>query len=155
MALQRRGLRKCEFFSTFPVKKVFHLLSIQKLVVPLHSQTRNNGSENFWCGSSAWLEYMPVTHGVAGSSPVRTAKSSKILGLFFYLYHNRKNPQASPLICKSSTHTDLKYMRTAAKLTTYGPKFRQSGQNLNHHCHILLNISNFILKIQANSLSIQ
>ena len=27
-----------------------------------------------WCGSSAWLEYMPVTHGVAGSSPVRTAK---------------------------------------------------------------------------------
>ena len=26
-----------------------------------------------WCGSSAWLEYMPVTHGVAGSSPVRTA----------------------------------------------------------------------------------
>ena len=25
------------------------------------------------CGSSAWLEYMPVTHGVAGSSPVRTA----------------------------------------------------------------------------------
>ena len=24
-------------------------------------------------GSSAWLEYMPVTHGVAGSSPVRTA----------------------------------------------------------------------------------
>ena len=29
--------------------------------------------KKFWCGSSAWLEYMPVTHGVAGSSPVRTA----------------------------------------------------------------------------------
>ena len=29
---------------------------------------------DYWCGSSAWLEYMPVTHGVAGSSPVRTAK---------------------------------------------------------------------------------
>ena len=27
-----------------------------------------------WCVSSAWLEYMPVTHGVTGSSPVRTAK---------------------------------------------------------------------------------
>ena len=27
-----------------------------------------------WSGSSAWLEYMPVTHGVAGSSPVQTAK---------------------------------------------------------------------------------
>ena len=27
-----------------------------------------------WCGSSAWLEYLPVTQGVAGSSPVRTAK---------------------------------------------------------------------------------
>ena len=26
------------------------------------------------CGSSAWLEYMPVTHGVASSSLVRTAK---------------------------------------------------------------------------------
>ena len=25
-------------------------------------------------GSSVWLEYVPVTHGVAGSSPVRTAK---------------------------------------------------------------------------------
>ena len=27
-----------------------------------------------WCGSSAWLEYLPVTQGVAGSSPVRTAE---------------------------------------------------------------------------------
>ena len=25
------------------------------------------------CVSSVWLEYMPVTHGVTGSSPVRTA----------------------------------------------------------------------------------
>ena len=35
------------------------------------SNERNEMIE--WCGSSAWLEYMPVTHGVAGSSPVRTA----------------------------------------------------------------------------------
>ena len=31
-------------------------------------------SNNEWFGSSVWLEYVPVTHGVAGSSPVRTAK---------------------------------------------------------------------------------
>ena len=30
-------------------------------------------SNNEWFGSSVWLEYVPVTHGVAGSSPVRTA----------------------------------------------------------------------------------
>ena len=28
---------------------------------------------NYWCGSSVWLEYRPVTPGVAGSSPVRCA----------------------------------------------------------------------------------
>ena len=36
------------------------------------------------CGSSAWLEYMPVTHGVAGSSPVRTAKSDWKQSLFCF-----------------------------------------------------------------------
>ena len=30
--------------------------------------------KTFWSGSSVWLEYMPVTHGVASSSLVRTAK---------------------------------------------------------------------------------
>ena len=30
-------------------------------------------SQTIKVGSSAWLEYVPVTHGVAGSSPVRTA----------------------------------------------------------------------------------
>ena len=30
-------------------------------------------------GSSAWLEYMPVTHGVAGSSPVRTARKKELI----------------------------------------------------------------------------
>ncbi len=43
-----------------------------------------------WSGSSAWLEYMPVTHGVAGSSPVQTAKNKikplifNILGVLFF-----------------------------------------------------------------------
>ena len=36
--------------------------------------------ENYcWCGSSAWLEYRPVTPGVAGSSPVRTAKELQVV----------------------------------------------------------------------------
>ena len=30
-------------------------------------------------GSSVWLEYMPVTHGVASSSLVRTAKQRRAL----------------------------------------------------------------------------
>jgi hypothetical protein len=33
---------------------------------------------------------MPVTHGVAGSSPVRTAKSSANAGLFFVGYLPKK-----------------------------------------------------------------
>ena len=48
-----------------------------KNIVTLHSQSGNDDTERKqkpWCGSSAWLEYMPVTHGVAGSSPVRTAE---------------------------------------------------------------------------------
>ena len=28
-------------------------------------------------GSSVWLEYLPVTQGVAGSSPVQTARLQK------------------------------------------------------------------------------
>ncbi len=46
-----------------------------KMCLPLHSQTALKSSLfPTRCGSSAWLEYMPVTHGVAGSSPVRTAE---------------------------------------------------------------------------------
>ena len=36
-------------------------------------QVAEKCSSNYWFGSSVWLEYVPVTHGVAGSSPVRTA----------------------------------------------------------------------------------
>ncbi len=38
------------------------------------------------CVSSVWLEYMPVTHGVTGSSPVRTAKAFPSREGFFVLY---------------------------------------------------------------------
>ena len=47
-----------------------------------------------WSGSSVWLEYMPVTHGVASSSLVRTAKlkkSSRALGTFFVTQTPRKS----------------------------------------------------------------
>ena len=37
------------------------------------------------CGSSAWLEYMPVTHGVASSSLVRTAVERGMSNLDFGL----------------------------------------------------------------------
>ncbi len=42
----------------------------------------------FRCVSSAWLEYMPVTHGVTGSSPVRTAATAFLSGRLccFYAY---------------------------------------------------------------------
>ena len=49
--------------------------------------TRNSETKRIpnWCGSSAWLEYMPVTHGVASSSLVRTASCAlpKRAQLFF------------------------------------------------------------------------
>ena len=48
------------------VSKILHTFAIPKRRDPLRGED--------WCGSSAWLEYLPVTQGVAGSSPVRTAK---------------------------------------------------------------------------------
>ena len=61
-------------------------LAVWKICLPLHPQSREKARIKEWCGSSAWLEYMPVTHGVAGSSPVRTAKPAKMIlqALFFY-----------------------------------------------------------------------
>ncbi len=53
---------------------------VLKKVVSLHSKR---------CGSSAWLEYMPVTHGVAGSSPVRTAKRLSFRQPFLFVIINR------------------------------------------------------------------
>ena len=47
-------------------------------------------------GSSVWLEYMPVTHGVASSSLVRTAKqqrSSPRRELFLSTYSKKVRPR--------------------------------------------------------------
>ncbi len=38
-----------------------------------------------WFGSSVWLEYLPVTQGVAGSSPVRTARREAFTLPFFVM----------------------------------------------------------------------
>ena len=43
-------------------------------------------------GSSVWLEYMPVTHGVASSSLVRTAKRKEALSIeSFFCAINRSD----------------------------------------------------------------
>ena len=46
------------------------------MFVLLHPLSRKKAQveKKDWSGSSVWLEYMPVTHGVASSSLVRTAK---------------------------------------------------------------------------------
>ena len=55
-------------------KKCAKICRIGKMVVTLHSQIGETEMQTLKrCGSSAWLEYMPVTHGVASSSLVRTA----------------------------------------------------------------------------------
>ncbi len=60
-------------------------LSVTKKVVLLHPHLRKRSfTECKRFGSSVWLEYMPVTHGVASSSLVRTAKQrSSLLRAFF------------------------------------------------------------------------
>ena len=52
------------------LKKICHLT--QNNYICNHKTEKTVNGED-WCGSSAWLEYLPVTQGVAGSSPVRTA----------------------------------------------------------------------------------
>ena len=59
-------VRKCAFFFLY-AKIILRNKNIQ-----LYLQSQNG--KNYWCGSSVWLEYRPVTPGVAGSSPVRTAR---------------------------------------------------------------------------------
>ena len=56
------------------------MILVKKKSVLLQSQSKRRS------GSSVWLEYMPVTHGVASSSLVRTAKQkSSLSGLFYYI----------------------------------------------------------------------
>ena len=38
-----------------------------------------NRTKDYWCVSSAWLECLPVTQEVTGSSPVRTAFLIKLV----------------------------------------------------------------------------
>ena len=68
----------------------------KKNIVSLHLLLREETLEKTkWFGSSVWLEYMPVTHGVASSSLVRTAKKNNennskesiIRTLYFFIYN--------------------------------------------------------------------
>ena len=52
--------------------------SVSKMFIPLQTQMNERS------GSSVWLEYMPVTHGVASSSLVQTAEKGRKLSPFFY-----------------------------------------------------------------------
>ena len=56
------------------------------------NRERKQRKKNLMVRQFSWLEYMPVTHGVTGSSPVRTAK--KILVHFesgFFISYKWKN----------------------------------------------------------------
>ena len=54
------------------------LLQIKENVLPLQPQSREIAKlRNKNNGALVQLEYMPVTHGVTGSSPVRTAEVCK------------------------------------------------------------------------------
>ncbi len=68
-----------------------------------------------WCVSSVWLEYMPVTHGVTGSSPVRTARCpNKFSLVHFYTLSKRRL-----LWCVSSVW--LEYMPVTHGVTGSSP----------------------------------
>ena len=56
-----------------------NILLVCKMFVLLHPLLRGKArlKKTKRSGSSVWLEYMPVTHGVASSSLVRTAKQKK------------------------------------------------------------------------------
>ena len=53
------------------------MLRVIKIAVSLHR------SKQSWCRSSVWLECLPVTQEVDGSSPFGTAKKRRSNRLFF------------------------------------------------------------------------
>ncbi len=73
--LEEDGMVVLEHPATFSFSGSEHFIKEKKNIAYI-CPPKQSGS-----GSSAWLEYVPVTHGVAGSSPVRTAPhiSSKLL----------------------------------------------------------------------------
>ncbi len=58
------------------LKKYFASLQNVRTFAPAFERG-SRSEKTVWSGSSVWLEYMPVTHGVASSSLVRTAKHKK------------------------------------------------------------------------------
>ena len=69
------GIVCCELFSEILI--FFLCWMKKKSYFCTRIWEKKERSLTWWCkrsGSSVWLEYMPVTHGVASSSLVRTAK---------------------------------------------------------------------------------
>ena len=58
------------------------MLQVNKKVVSLHRSKQN------WCRSSVWLECLPVTQEVDGSSPFGTAKWNDLqnCSIFFVFF---------------------------------------------------------------------
>ena len=63
------------------------MLQVNKKVVSLHRSKQN------WCRSSVWLECLPVTQEVDGSSPFGTANKEmlEMTSLFCFKDHTKKS----------------------------------------------------------------
>ncbi len=92
--------------------------------LPLHKRSFCKSFFLLRCVSSVWLEYMPVTHGVTGSSPVRTA-STEIHFAFPLL-------SFTPLWCVSSVW--LEYMPVTHGVTGSSP-VRTASSLQQGSCH--------------------
>ena len=70
------------------VKIFIKLLQNKKKYLSLQTQKGTGEFPTKMVRQFSWLEYMPVTHGVAGSSPVRTAKEKALIlnriGVFLF-----------------------------------------------------------------------
>ncbi len=127
MADTQKNPKESSFFS----QKKFGGLKIRCTFALRLTRKRSKNSRS---GSSVWLEYMPVTHGVAGSSPVQTAKLLKrelflcpiISHAFIFIFSanplfslSRKNPNIVYSIMHNATIEDNQIRPSQAILTGY------------------------------------
>ena len=89
---------------------------------------QKNAAETLWCVSSAWLECLPVTQEVTGSSPVRTAKAVlyKRMAFLFSLIKWPLPGQTRQRILVSLLHASVtrhtKYCRWLVGRAVFNPK---------------------------------
>ncbi len=75
--IYQNNILKIKYYHSISHIWLKKVLPVSKKFVLLHPLSREKTESNRRSGSSVWLEYMPVTHGVASSSLVRTAKQKK------------------------------------------------------------------------------